>query len=64
MAKSHQTWNKKDREQQKQKARKEKEERKKERKEHAQKGKSLEQMMAYLDENGNISSSPPDPRKK
>ena len=44
-------------------ARKEKEERKKERKEHAQKGKSLEQMMAYLDENGNISSTPPDPRR-
>ena len=64
MPKSHQSWNKKDREQQKQKARKEKAERKKERKENAQKGKSLEEMMAYIDENGVISSSPPDPRKK
>ena len=64
MPKSHQTWNKKDREQQKQKARKEKEERKKERKENSQKGKSLEEMMAYTDENGNLSSSPPDPRRK
>lgn len=64
MPKSHQTWNKKDREQQKQKARKEKEERKKERKENALKGKSLEDMMAYIDENGDISPIPPDPRKK
>jgi cold shock CspA family protein len=64
MPKSHQTWNKKDREQQKQKARKEKAERKKERKENSQKGKSLEEMIAYTDENGNLSSSPPDPRRK
>ncbi|HEV8283327.1 MAG TPA: cold shock domain-containing protein [Chitinophagaceae bacterium] len=64
MRKSHQTWNKKDREQQRQKAKKEKEEKKQERKENAKKGKSLEEMMAYIDENGNISSTPPDPRKK
>lgn len=36
----------------------------KERKENAKKGKSLDEMMAYIDENGNISSTPPDPRKK
>lgn len=35
-----------------------------ERKANAVKGKSLEDMMAYLDENGNISSTPPDPKKK
>lgn len=64
MSKSHQTWNKKDREQQKQKARKQKEEKKQERKEHAKKGKSLEEMMAYIDENGHISATPPDPKKK
>ncbi len=64
MRKSHQTWNKKDREQQRQKAKKEKEERKQERKEAAKKGKSLEEMMAYIDENGNISATPPDPKKK
>lgn len=58
------TWNKKEREKKKQQERKEKEERKLERKENAKKGKSLEEMMAYLDENGNISSTPPDPRKK
>jgi cold shock CspA family protein len=64
MRKSHQTWNKKDREQQRQKAKKEKEEKKQERKESAKKGKSLEEMMAYIDENGNISSTPPDPKKR
>lgn len=64
MAKGHETWNKKDREQQKQKAKKQKEERKKERKENSQKGKSLDDMMAYIDENGNISSTPPDPKKR
>lgn len=58
------TWNKKEREKKKQQDRKEKEERKQERKEHAKKGQSLEDMMAYLDENGNISSTPPDPRKR
>lgn len=64
MAKSHQTWNKKDREQQKQKARKEKEEKKQERKENAKKGKSLDEMMAYIDENGHISATPPDPKRR
>src|SRR5215216_4735983 len=62
MGRSQETWNKKEKE--KQKARKEKEERKQERKENAKQGKSLEDMMAYIDENGNISATPPDPRKK
>jgi cold shock CspA family protein len=64
MAKSQETWNKKEREKKKQKEKKEKEERKQERKENAKEGKSLDDMMAYVDENGNISSTPPDPRKK
>ena len=34
------------------------------RKANAKDGKSLEDMMAYLDENGNLSSTPPDPNKK
>ena len=34
-----------------------------ERKANAEKGKSLDDMMAYIDENGNISSTPPDPKK-
>ncbi|TMI92223.1 MAG: cold shock domain-containing protein [Bacteroidetes bacterium] len=63
MGKSQETWNKKEREKQKQKARKEKEERKKERKENSKSG-DLKNMMAYVDENGNITSTPPDPKKK
>ena len=58
------TWNKKEREKKKQKDRKDKEERKQERKDNAKEGKSLDDMMAYIDENGNISATPPDPRKK
>ena len=34
-----------------------------ERKANAKKGKSLDEMMAYIDENGNISDTPPDPKK-
>ena len=58
------TWNKRERENKKQQERKQKEERRQERKENAKKGKSLDEMMAYIDENGNISATPPDPRKK
>ncbi|MBL0131228.1 MAG: cold shock domain-containing protein [Chitinophagaceae bacterium] len=57
------TWNKKEREKKTTKQ-KEKAERKQERKEHAKDGKSFDDMLAYLDENGNLSSKPPDPRKK
>ena len=64
MSKSQETWNKKEREKKKQKIRKEKEERKQERKENAQQGKSFDDMIAYVDENGNFSSTPPDPRRK
>lgn len=64
MSKSQQSWNKKEREKQKQRERKLKEERKQDRKENAKKGKSLEDMMAFIDEDGNLSSTPPDPRKK
>ena len=64
MGKGHESWNKKDREQKKQKAKKEKEERKKERQENSQKGKSLDDMIAYIDEDGNLSSTPFDPAKR
>ncbi len=63
MAKSRETWNKKEREKQKQKAKKEKEERKKQRRETAKAG-DLENMMAYVDENGVITTVPPDPARK
>ena len=65
MAKSHETWNKKEAEKKKQKKRKDKEAKKEERKANAKEGKtSLDEMMAYVDEYGNISSTPPDPTKK
>ena len=63
MSKSQETWNKKEREKKKQKERKEKLERKQERKESAKEGKSFNDMLAYIDENGNLSSTPPDPGK-
>lgn len=64
MGRSQETWNKKERERKKEKSKKEKAERKLERKENAKSGKSLDDMMAYIDENGNISSTPPDPSRK
>jgi cold shock CspA family protein len=64
MGKSQETFSKKEKEKKKLKQRKDKEEKMEERKANAKKGKSLDDMMAYVDENGNISSTPPDPRKK
>ncbi len=63
MSKSKESWNKKEREKKKEKEKKAKEEKKQERKEHSKSGKNLNDMMAYIDENGNISSTPPDPSK-
>jgi cold shock CspA family protein len=58
------TWNKKERERNKQQKKKEKTEKRQERK-LANNGKhDLESMLAYVDENGNLSSKPVDPRKK
>ena len=58
------TWNKKERQKKKMKEKMDKAEKMKERKENASKGKSLDSMMAYVDEDGNITDTPPDPRKK
>jgi hypothetical protein len=55
-------FSKRDREKKKQQAKKEKEERKRERKEQARDGNSLSEMIAYLDENGNLTSTPPEDR--
>ncbi|MEY2639963.1 MAG: hypothetical protein RIR90_1445, partial [Bacteroidota bacterium] len=57
-------WSKRDREKKKQQAKKEKEERKRERKENARDGNVLDDMIAYVDENGNLSSVPPDMTKR
>ena len=58
------TWNKKEREKKRQQSKKDKAEKKQERKENTKDGNNLDSMIAYLDENGNLSSTPPDPRKK
>ena len=64
MAKSKETYNKKDKEQRRKKNKQDKEQRKEERKANKKDGNSLDSMMAYVDENGNISDTPPDPRNK
>jgi len=64
MAKSQETWNKKETEKKRQQKKKDKEQKKEERRANAKEGSSLDDMLAYVDENGNISSTPPDPRKK
>lgn len=56
------TFNKKEKEKKRLKERQEKKEKMQERKANAKK-KSLDEMMAYIDEDGNISSTPPDPRR-
>lgn len=58
------TWSKKENEDRKKKKKKEKEQRKEERKANAKEGKSLDDMIMYVDEDGNFTSTPPDPLKK
>ena len=62
MAKSQETYSKKEKESKKLKKRQEKEEKKAERKAGGKK--SFEDMIAYVDENGQLSSTPPDPNKR
>jgi len=64
LARSTETFSKKEKEKARLKKSKEKKERAEDRKANAGKGKSLEDMMAYIDENGNITSTPPDPSRK
>ncbi len=63
MSKSQETYSKKEKEKKRLKKRKEKEEKRQERK-AASVGGSLDKMMAYIDEHGNISDTPPDPDAK
>ncbi|MEO7444472.1 MAG: cold shock domain-containing protein [Ferruginibacter sp.] len=56
------TWNKKEREKKKRAKKKEKQEKKLEKKENATEV-NFEDMLAYIDENGNLSDTPPDPKK-
>ncbi|MGZ3839855.1 MAG: cold-shock protein [Flavisolibacter sp.] len=64
MAKSKESFNKKEKEKKRLKQRQEKREKMEERKASAVRGKSLEDMIAYIDEDGNISATPPDPKMK
>ena len=64
MAKSHETSSKKEVAKKKREKKREKAERKELRQAGAQKGLALEDMLAFVDENGNLSATPPDPRKK
>jgi cold shock CspA family protein len=64
MAKSQETFNKKEKEKKRLRQRQDKKEKMEERKANASKTKSLDDMLAYLDENGNLSSTPPDPKKR
>ncbi len=63
MGKSQETFNKKEKEKKRLKKRKEKQERKEERRANSPGG-GLDAMMAYVDEFGNITDTPPDPTKK
>lgn len=59
MGRSNETFNKKEKEKQRLKKQQEKKAKAEDRKANSTKGKGLEDMMAYLDENGNITSTPP-----
>jgi cold shock CspA family protein len=63
MGRSQETFNKKEVRNKKAKKRKEKEQRRLAKKENSSKN-SLDDMIAYVDENGNITDTPPDPDKK
>lgn len=64
MAKSQTTSNKKDNERKRQKKRKDKEQKREDRKLNSNKGKGFDSMMAYVDEFGNITSTPPEERTR
>lgn len=64
MGKTQETFSKKEKQKKKLKQRQDKAEKMEERKANARKGKTLEEMTAYIDENGNLTPTPPDARKK
>lgn len=64
MAKSRESFDKKNKAQKRIKQRNDKAQKMEERKADAKKGKSLEDMIAYVDENGNITDTPPDMRNR
>ncbi len=64
MARSQESFGKKEKEKKRLEKRKLKEKKRLERKENASKGASLEDMLVYVDENGHLTDTPPDPSKK
>jgi cold shock CspA family protein len=64
MAKSKETFGKKENRKKKMQKQQEKAQKKEERKANSKKGQALEDMMAWVDEDGNISSTPPDDTRK
>ena len=64
MAKSKETFNKKDKERKRLKLKQDKKQKMEERKANKKNGNELEGMMAYLDENGNLTDIKPDPKRK
>jgi cold shock CspA family protein len=64
MARSKESSNKREKEKQRQKEKREKAEKMEERRANQAKGKTLDDMLAYVDEDGNITSTPPDPLKR
>lgn len=64
MGSSQETFSKKEKEKKRLKKKQDKEAKKEDRKANSDKGKSLDEMMAYVDANGNLTSTPPDPLKK
>ena len=64
MGRSNETFNKKEKEKKKFKKQQDKKAKAEDRKANSSKGKTMEDMMAYLDENGNITSTPPIPGLK
>lgn len=64
MGKYGESFGKKEKEKKRLQIRNEKAEKMADRKASTQKGKPLEDMMAYLDENGNLSSTPPDQSRR
>ena len=64
MGRSTETFGKKEKEKARLKKAKDKKEKAENRKANSGTGKSLEDMMAYIDEHGNITSTPPDPSRK
>jgi cold shock CspA family protein len=64
MAKSRETYNKKEKEKKRLKKKQDKEEKKEARKSVSNKGGEFDDMIAYVDADGNITDTPPDPTQR